>query len=206
MKQFKWHSKKKGFFFLLGLYILHSGCTFPKALTAGEDAGQTFSVINTKAARLNTELGLAYLKQGDTLRAKRKLLKAAAFSPKDASVHLALAYYFETVKEEKLAQSYYQKALVLAPKEGAVLNNYASFLCRQGAYAEAEALFLKALEDKHYLYIARIYENLGLCLAPLPGQAEKAAIFFSKALAEDSSRDAARLGLALLKQTHSLTL
>ena len=54
---------------------------------------QQAAEMHGKAARLNTQLGLSYLKQGDRPRAKRKLFTALKLEPDSPEVLTALAYY-----------------------------------------------------------------------------------------------------------------
>ncbi|WP_019216835.1 type IV pilus biogenesis/stability protein PilW [Legionella tunisiensis] len=157
-----------------------------------------------EAASYNTQLGLAYLKQGDRPRAKRKLLTALDLAPDSADVNVAMAYYFEKTGEIKKAQAYYQKALALAPDSGAQLNNFGTFLCRLGRYKEAERYFLKAVNDIHYIHTAAAYENAGLCAAAMPDY-PKAKHYYVKALQQDPRRKQALYELAVieLKEKHA---
>lgn len=157
-----------------------------------------------EAASYNTQLGLAYLKQGDRPRAKRKLLTALDLAPDSADVNVAMAYYLEKTGEVRKAQVFYQKALVLAPDSGAQLNNYGTFLCRLGHYKEAERYFLKAANDIHYIHTAAAYENAGLCAAAVPDYS-KAKHYYLKALQQDPRRKQALYELAAieLKEKHA---
>lgn len=141
----------------------------------------------SKAASYNVQLGLGYLKQGDRSRAKKKLLTALDQEPHSAEVNAALAYYFEQSSEIDEARKYYLKALSLSSNGGAQLNNYGTFLCRQGEYEKAETYFLKAVKDMQYVHTAGAYENAGLCALAIPNN-EKAKLYFSKALKQDPSR------------------
>lgn len=141
----------------------------------------------SKAAHYNVRLGLAYLKQGDRPKAKKKLLIALKQEPKSADVYSALAYYFEQTKELQEAEDYYLHALALAGNKGAQLNNYGAFLCRKGAYIKAEEYFLKAVRDLSYLNTAGAYENAGLCALVNANQA-KAKLYFTSALNHDPMR------------------
>lgn len=157
-----------------------------------------------EAASYNTQLGLAYLKQGDRPRAKRKLLTALDLAPDSADVNVAMAYYLEKTGEVQRAQVYYQKALALAPDSGAQLNNYGTFLCRLGHHKEAERYFLKAVNDIHYVHTAAAYENAGLCAAAVPDY-PKAKYYYAKALQQDPRRKQALYELAAmeLKEKHA---
>lgn len=139
------------------------------------------------AATYNTQLGIAYLKQGDRPRAKRKLLTALNLAPDSADVNAAMAYYLETTGELNEARIFYKKALSLASNSGTQLNNYGTFLCRLGQYKQAEGYFLNAVKDVHYINSAGAYENAGLCLAAIPDYS-RARSYFAKALKHDPQR------------------
>ncbi|MBA2652349.1 MAG: type IV pilus biogenesis/stability protein PilW [Tatlockia sp.] len=156
------------------------------------------------AALYNTQLGLAYLKQGDIPRAKRKLLRALDIEPNSADVNAALAYFLEKTGDLKEARNYFKKALSLAPGNGAQLNNYGSYLCRYGDYKEAERYFLNAVKDVHYVHTAGAYENAGLCAAAIPDY-PKALQYFNQALKHDPQRKQSLYELVRieLKQNHA---
>lgn len=152
---------------------------------------------NPKASAYNVQLGLAYLQQGDRQRAKKKLLTAMAEAPHSPDANGAMAYYFESTQDVQQADIYYRRAIQINPKEGASLNNYGAFLCRQARYDEAERYFLKAAADPKYTNIAQVYENAGFC-ALAAKHLKMAKHFFQQALAEDpklarSSETLARL-------------
>nr|WP_241480565.1 type IV pilus biogenesis/stability protein PilW [Legionella norrlandica] len=85
------------------------------------------------------------------------------------------------------AKLYYHKAILLSGNDGAQLNNYGAFLCRQGDYKNAEIYFLKAVKDQNYVNTSGAYENAGLCAMAVPDD-EKAMLYFTKALNQDPSR------------------
>jgi type IV pilus assembly protein PilF len=155
--------------------------------TQNQDESTPKNYNRNDAASYNTQLGLAYLKQGNRPRAKRKLLLALEQAPDSANVNASMAYYMEKTGEMDEARNFYQKAMSLAPGSGAQLNNYGTFLCRQGQYLEAENYFLQAVKDVQYEHTAGAYENAGLCAAAIPDFA-KASRYFNKALEQDPSR------------------
>jgi type IV pilus assembly protein PilF len=159
---------------------------------------------HNKAAVYNTQLGLAYLKQGDRQRAKRKLLRALDLDPNSADVNAAMAYFLEKTGDLKEARNYYNKALSLAPRSGSQLNNYGSYLCRHGNYKQSEGYFLKAVKDVNYLHTAGAYENAGLCAAAR-AEPTKAAGYFIQALQHDPKRKQSVYELVRieLKQNHA---
>ncbi|REL25829.1 type IV pilus biogenesis/stability protein PilW [Thalassotalea euphylliae] len=136
---------------------------------------------NTEIAMTRISLGLGYLKMGNTTQAKLNLEKAKRFSPNLVQVYTAFAHYYETVGEDELTISSYEKALSLKPDDADTLNNYGVFLCRKDRLVEAEQQFLKAIAVPTYLLVSKSYENLALCqLKAL--DFEKAQVYLNKAV------------------------
>lgn len=136
------------------------------------------------AARDNVVLGLAYLDKGNKIKAKEKLLYALNESPRDPIVLDAMAYFYEETQDISLASIYYKKAYGIAPNNGAVVNNYAVFLCKQHQQEAAEKLFLKAANLQNYLNTAKAYENAGVCALQV-GDTLKAKEYFTKAVVNE---------------------
>ncbi|KTC64970.1 type IV pilus assembly protein PilF (plasmid) [Legionella adelaidensis] len=139
------------------------------------------------AAAYNTQLGLAYLKQGNRPRAKKKLLMALKEAPDSANANAAMGYFLEKSAQYKDAEVYYKKAISLSQGSGAQLNNFGTYLCRRGQYRQAEEYFLKAVKDMQYENTAGAYENAGLCVTEIPDLTQ-AAVYFNKALDQDPTR------------------
>ncbi len=151
----------------------------------------------SKAAKLNVELGLSYLKEGQISRAKSKLNRALALAPHLSEVHYAYGYFFEQIGESEQAEKSYLKAIALNPKGGIEHNNYGAFLCRQKHYRRAEKEFLIAVNDWQYTHTAQAFENAGMCLLLLPDK-KSATLYFEKALRHDPKSPHALLELAQL--------
>lgn len=152
---------------------------------------------NPKAAQINAQLGLAYLKEGEVERAKHKLLLALRQNPNSSQVQSAFAYFYEKTAELTLAEQYYLKAINLQPAAGEFHNNYGTFLCQQKRFKEAQREFTLAVEDKNYLYTAEAYENLGLC-AMENHNYQQARVFFTKALEKNPKLKQSAQALATL--------
>jgi type IV pilus assembly protein PilF len=142
----------------------------------------------SKAASFNMQLGLGYLKQGQRPRAKKKLLTALKQEPNSPDINAAMAYYLEQTNDLDAARKYYLKAISLSANSGAQLNNYGSFLCKQGEYKKADEYFIRAIKDTQYINTAGAYENAGLCALAAP-ENEKAKYYFKQALSQDPSKN-----------------
>lgn len=160
----------------LAIFLLLTACS--------STVQQNNDVDTVLAANDNVELGLAYLKQQDMPRAKAKLLLALQQAPHSPIVLDALAYFWEVTGNSEEAKKYYAEAVDRAPHDGAALNNYGVFLCKQKQYSQAEKLLLKAANEENYLNTAKAYENAGLCALEIPDD-KKAKAYFAKALQQD---------------------
>ncbi|WP_339725234.1 type IV pilus biogenesis/stability protein PilW [uncultured Paraglaciecola sp.] len=141
---------------LVALTLL-SGCT--------SQNGQTYSnnFDQLKAAKTRVSLGLTYLKNGNYSQAKYNLDKALEFAPRSAEANFAMAYYYQSVSELEQAESAYQFAMDLDPKNADIANSYGAFLCQNGDYEKAKTYFLKAVNTSSYVSSAETYENLAMC-------------------------------------------
>jgi type IV pilus assembly protein PilF len=142
------------------------------------------------------ELGIGYLKQGATERAKVPLKKALELDPSNADSNAALALVFQTEMEPELADEHYRKALS-ARNDPRILNNYGSFLFEQERYKDAYARFQQATEDNLYPERSRVFENLGLTALKLNDPA-LAKQHFDKSLRLDRRQPRALLEMAQL--------
>lgn len=77
------------------------------------------------------QLGLGYLQQGMTERAKVPLKKALELDSSDPDANAALALVFQAEMEPELADQHFRKALSSRPDDARILNNYGSFLSRK---------------------------------------------------------------------------
>jgi type IV pilus assembly protein PilF len=150
-------------------------------------------------AKINTQLGMAYLERHEVQRAKQKFLTAMNQAPNIPETWYSMAYFLEVTGDDKVAQKYYQKAITIAPNRGDAHNNYGTFLCRMGNYKGAIQQFMIAIEDPTYLDTASAYENAGLCATKIPDR-KQAIAYFKQAIEQDPTRstsvnELARLGL-----------
>ncbi|QSX29017.1 type IV pilus biogenesis/stability protein PilW [Shewanella cyperi] len=147
------------------------------------------------AARERMQLGLTYLKRGNTEQAKFNLDKAMDYAPELEEVHIAMAYYYQTVGDLIRTAEAYRRAINTRDASGDSMNNFGVFLCQQKEFDESEKMFLKAIEQPKYTRTAASYENLGICSRDA-GHIEKARHYFDMALKYDPRRATSLLELA----------
>ena len=150
-----------------------------------------------EAAKTRISLGLTYLKNGNYKQAKVNLDKALEFAPRLADAHYSIAYYYQVVGENVLAENAYREALSFAPENADIANTYGAFLCQQGKYAEAKNYFLKAVNTSRYAATAETYENLALC-SQSQGEVDDAITYLRSALNHQPTRGKSMLLLSQL--------
>jgi type IV pilus assembly protein PilF len=129
------------------------------------------------AARINVQLGLGYLQQGNLAIAKEKLERALSEDPDSADVHAALGLLDEKIGKDKDADREYHRALSLAPQDPSMLNNYAVYLCSHGREVEGVRYFEQAATNPLYRTPWAAYTNAGVCLRSAHHDAEAAQRF-----------------------------
>lgn len=132
-------------------------------------------------ARLNVELGKAYIHEGDYKQAMTKLQRAVAQSPNYPEAHGTLAILHWRLGELDQAERAFREAISLDPKEPQFHNNYGVFLCERGRYEAAEEQFMQALANPLYETPEHAYTNAGLC-ALRAGNRDRAETHFRAAL------------------------
>ena len=152
---------------------------------------------NKKAAEINVQLGVTYLKQGQYELADSKLRRAIKQDPRSATAHWVFALLQQQLKQNDVAEKHFRKAISLDPKDSKARNNYGTFLCDQDRVEEAEKEFLKAVEDPLYREASGAYANAGLCVLKAQDKI-KAEQYFQKSLELNASQRSALLQMALL--------
>lgn len=179
------------------LSLMTTACVTERTYSGTDIPVSERKLDRVAAARERTQLGLTYLNRGNTEQAKYNLDKAVEYAPQLESVHVALAYYYQTVGDLVRTEQSYMDAINSQDASGDSKNNFGVFLCQQKQYEKAEKMFLAAIEMPKYTRTASSYENLGLCSREAR-QAEKARQYFQMALKYDPRRSVSLLELAEL--------
>jgi len=144
----------RNIFTLALMLIMLSACVTDKVIEPRD---------KERAADLNAELGLGYMRTGQYKRAMYKLDKALGFDSDNVKALHYKAELSRRLGETEKAGEYFEKAIDLDPKNQLLLNNYGVYLCNIKKYDEAITIFDKTLKDPLYENKARVYENIGLC-------------------------------------------
>ncbi len=143
--------------------------------------GSSITKNDRKAAQINVQLGLSYLKQNNIELAKTKLRRALDDDPESSNVHWANALLHEKLGDIDQAESHYQKAIDINPRDSDAQNNFGAFLCRNGRAEAGLEAFNLAVKNSLYVYSERAYTNAGICLIRAGDQVE-AETYFRKSL------------------------
>lgn len=146
-------------------------------------AGAEESVDLKKAAEVNAQLAITYMKQDNLTAAREKIDRALEQNPRTADVQMIAGFVYDRLGEDRKAQSHFDQAVKLGGKDNPdVLNNAAVFNCRKGDKKRGEELFLQAAASPLYRTPEIAYQNAGLC-ALADGRSKEAEGYFRQALA-----------------------
>ncbi|MGF1722337.1 type IV pilus biogenesis/stability protein PilW [Vibrio kyushuensis] len=163
------------------------------------DGGEPPTKASTiEMAETRVALGLGYLEQGNMIKARENFEKALQHAPNYYRSQLSMAHYYESVGEPQAAEKTYKRALRLEPNNGNILNNYGTFLCKQGSFKQADDYFNRAIKQPYYYLISGSYENAALCSLKA-GDIAKAKGYFERTLDHDPNRVRSTLQLAKIE-------
>lgn len=116
-----------------------------------------------RAAAINAQLGVEYMRQERYEVAKQKLERALQQDPDNADIYHYMAELYRRLDEFELAESYFEKAMERGEDNTALINNYGVFLCDRKQYEKAIKNFEKVLKDPVYQRKDLVHENMGVC-------------------------------------------
>lgn len=112
---------------------------------------------------INVKMGVGYYKRGDYDTAIEKLKTALRHNPKMAEAHSTLAVVYSAMNARADARRHYELSVKYAPNNPSVLNNYGTFLCRNGEYEKAVQYYRKSISNPFYKNPEMAMENAGVC-------------------------------------------
>lgn len=157
----------------LGLVVL-AGCSSNTPLSKPQPQ---------RAAEINLELGIEHLRKGNLQEAKEKIDKALEQNPRYGRAHLVAGMLYNRLGDERQAESHYERAVALEPKNPEFKNNYAVYLCQQKKFERGRKIALEAGADLLYKTPEVAFLNAGNC-ALSGGDMKLAEDDFRKALAK----------------------
>lgn len=154
-----------------------------------------------KRARIRLDLAGAYFAEGQWNTALDEVKQALIASPDLPQALNLRGLIYGQMGEDRLAEDSFRRAVQVAPGDGDVLHNYGWFLCERNRYAEADALFQRALTSPQYRTVSRTLLVQGICESRA-GQLDKAELTLRRAYELDAANAATAMNLAsvLLKR------
>ncbi len=135
----------------------------------------------TARAKAHTELAGAYYENGQYAIALEELNKALKFDSHYAPAYNVRGLVHMTLREDKEAESDFERSLDLDDANSDTHNNYGWFLCQRGRERDSIKQFLTAVKDPLYTTPEKAFLNAGIC-SKKAGQIKDAEAFLQRAL------------------------
>jgi len=116
-------------------------------------------------ARIHTELGALYFRDGNVAVALEELRIALEIDPKYEHAYAMRGLLNFYTGERREAEEDFRKALSLANNDPEINNNYGTFLCQTGRMDESIAYFMLAARNPSYRTPDLAFLNAGQCAA-----------------------------------------
>jgi len=170
--------------------MLLAGCAGDGTPPAGDapsmDTGTIVGGVGDprNRAKLHTELAAAYYQRGNMGVALEELRISVAADPGYAPAHGMLGVVYQELRENKLAESSFERALSLAPNDPDINHNFGWYLCQNRREEDSIKYFLQAIRNPLYPTPWRSYSAAGQCSIRL-NDLKQAEGFFERALKLD---------------------
>lgn len=152
-----------------------SGLRAVSAPTTGDESADRVR------ARIHTELAANYFEIGNVAVALEEVKEALRADQSFGPAHNVAGLIYARLKEDRLAEESFRRALNINPADPDAHHNYGMFLCQRKQEKEAIRHFMMAVRNPLYLAPDRSYINAGVC-ARRSGDAAGAAEYFLMAL------------------------
>ncbi|HWI12829.1 MAG TPA: type IV pilus biogenesis/stability protein PilW [Burkholderiales bacterium] len=165
------------------LLALAAGCATPPQTSSYKTEASTMGEepeARTRA-RIHTELASGYFELGNLGVALEEVNEAMRADPTYGPAYNVSALIHADLKEDRLAEQQFERALRLNPVDSDANNNYGSYLCQRKREEEGIRHFLAALRNPLYQTPERSYVNAGLC-SRRRGDLAAAQEYFERAL------------------------
>jgi len=129
----------------------------PTATTIGEES------LESMRARIHTELAAGYFDLGNISVALEEVREALRSDPNYGPAHNVAGLVYGVLKEDRLAEESFQRALRINPVDHDANHNYGQFLCQRKREDEGIRYFLAAVRNPLYQAPDRSYVNAGVC-------------------------------------------
>lgn len=170
----------------------------------GEQLAQDYSVKDSpevkrrQSVQMMLSRSVQRLQAGDLDTAEKEAKAALKLAPDSADAMTLLAVVADRRGQSAPAGEHYRRAAELAPGQGAMQNNYGTWLCANGFEAESLVWFDRAVQAPGYGTPDVALANAGNC-ALATGQVERAERDLRQALSRDASNATALGAMAELE-------
>lgn len=135
----------------------------------------------SESARIHTQLAAGYYEIGNVAVALEEVKAALTADPNYGPAYNVAGLVYGQLREDRLAEQNFQRALSINPGDSDTLNNYGRFLCSRGQVEPAIKQFMSAVRNPFYKTPELAYANAGAC-ARSNGNAAGAEEYFHAAL------------------------
>jgi len=158
----------------------------PSSNPDGVDTGTIVGDVGDprNRAKLHTELAAAYYARGGMSVALEELRLAVAADSSYAPAYGMFGVVYQDLKENRLAEDNFERALRLAPNDADINHNYGWFLCQTKREPDSIKYFLTAIRNPLYPTPWRSYSAAGTC-SLRTNNVKDAEQFFERALRLD---------------------
>ncbi len=150
---------------------------------------------NTRRARVRLELASAYFGRGQVVIALDQVKQAIAADPTMGPAFNLRGLIYSNLGDFALAEESFRRALALDAEDADAMQNYGWHLCQQARFAEADAMFGRALEVPRYRDTPRTLMTRGICQAR-SGNLELAESTLQRAFELESGNPAIAVNLS----------
>lgn len=166
-------------FLVLIPFVLLVGCatesTKGPEIESGEIVGEVSGARNR--ARIHTELASLYYSRRNMGVALDELRIAAKSDPSYAPIYSMFGLVYMELRERRLADENFQRAISLSPNDPDINHNYGWYLCQSEREQESVEYFLRAIRNPLYQKPWRSYSAAGLCLLRIDKVADAEQLF-----------------------------
>ena len=173
-----------------------AACAAPQPEGPSADTGTIVGDVGDprNRARVHTDLAGLYYERGNMGIALEELRRATAADPGYAPAYSMFGRVYMDLKENRLAEESFERALRLAPSDAEINHAYGWFLCQTGQEGESIRYFLQAIRNPLYPTPWVSYSAAGLC-SLRNNSVKEADEFFQRALRLNADEPTALLKL-----------
>lgn len=145
---------------LLGLGACATSSDGPRSFEPSTTGTET---QEKERARIHTQLASGYYEIGNLGVALEEVKEALRADANYGPAYGIAGLVYAQLKEDRLAEQNFQRALSINPVDSDTLNNYGLFLCDRGRTDQGIKHYLAAVRNPFYATPERAYVNAGVC-------------------------------------------